>query len=244
MGELTISQISKGYGPHIALSPISIKAHRGEIIALCGGNGAGKSTLIKILAGLIPPSFGTVEYQGISLSGNRAQYAKRIGYMPDDFQFPSMVSVKEWLCFYASLRHIALDHVSERLAMVGLEDKQDAKCTSLSKGMRQRLLFAQACLADPDILLLDEPTNGLDPFWISSFSHMLLQMRQEQKIVLFSTHQINLAVELADVMIFMHEGQVLQRWNRNESDQDTIERELNEMVQGKLGAITREGSFK
>lgn len=238
MGKLTISQISKRYGPHLALSPISLEAHQGEIIALCGGNGAGKSTLIKILAGLFPPSSGSVEYQGLSLSRNRADYARRIGYMPDDFQFPSMLSVMEWLSFFASLRHLSGDPVRKSLAMVGLEEKQQAKCTSLSKGMRQRLLFAQACLADPDILLLDEPTNGLDPFWTASFVRMLHQIRQEQKIVLFSTHHIHLAIELADVIIFMHEGEVLQRWNRKECDQRSIERELQDLVQRNLGSIT------
>lgn len=238
MGELTVSQISKQYGSHIALSPISIEANRGEIIALCGGNGAGKSTLIKILAGLFPPSSGAVEYNGVSLSSKREQYAHKIGYMPDDFQFPSMLSVKEWLSFFASLRHISTDYVMKRLNMVGLVEKQNAKCTSLSKGMRQRLLFAQACLADPDILLLDEPTNGLDPFWTASFATMLKQIRKEQKIVIYSTHQINLAVELADVIIFMHEGKVLQRWNRKECDQDSILKELNVLVQRNLGSDT------
>lgn len=236
MGDLVVSQLSKQYGSHIALSPISLNASRGEIIALCGGNGAGKSTLIKILAGLFPPSSGAVAYKGVSLSSNWEQYAHWIGYMPDDFQFPSMLSVKEWLSFFASLRRISPEQIMEKLIMVGLEEKQHAKCTSLSKGMRQRLLFAQACLANPDILLLDEPTNGLDPFWIASFSNMLNDLRQEQKIIVFSTHQLNIAVEVADIILFMHEGHVLQRWNRKMCDQDSILKELQVLVQRNLGS--------
>ncbi|MGE5703340.1 MAG: ABC transporter ATP-binding protein, partial [Clostridia bacterium] len=190
----------------------------------------GKSTLIKMIAGMIPPTSGEVLIQGLSWSKQRSKYASRIGYMPDDFQFPAGTIVREWLSFYASLRHASKARVDEMLERVGLSQHAHKACTSLSKGMRQRLMLAQAAVAQPEILLLDEPTNGLDLHWIDWFVGMIGQMKQAGQTVLFSTHQLEIAVDVADVLIFMHGGKMLKRFACKEQDREEMLSEMLELV--------------
>nr|WP_245363396.1 ABC transporter ATP-binding protein [Cohnella thailandensis] len=190
------------------LHPCSLEVRSGEILALCGGNGAGKSTLIRMIAGISQPTEGSVTLSGANWLNNRVEYADHIGYMPDEFQFGSSLTAYETLQFYASLRRIGRDRVVELLDTVGLLEVSKRKVSSFSKGMRQRLLFAQAMLAKPALLLLDEPTNGLDPYWMEEFGHLIRQAAQDGQAVVFSTHQLNIAESYADYALFMSSGQV------------------------------------
>lgn len=205
---LEVDQVGKTIGRTTLLEPCSLLAARGEIIALCGGNGAGKSTLIRMIAGISLPSQGTIRLRGATWSENRAAYAESIGYMPDEFQFGSALTAGETLRFYASLRGVPDSTVHELLMRVGLKDVQKRKVSTFSKGMRQRLLFAQAMLAKPALLLLDEPTNGLDPFWMEEFGRLIRAAAATGQTVVFSTHQLNIAEAYADRALFMDAGVV------------------------------------
>ncbi|MED0655418.1 ABC transporter ATP-binding protein [Geobacillus sp. C56-T2] len=211
MTGLDVREVSKVYKKKTALSSLSFQANRGECIVLCGGNGAGKSTLLSILAGVLPPTDGTVTLHGVSLRREREQYLSYIGYMPDEFQAPSMMTVWEFLSHYASLRKVPREQVKETLRDIGLEAQKHEWIKSLSKGMRQRLLFGQSLLGHPSLLLLDEPTNGLDPFWIDRFIDILNQRKNEGTIIIFSTHMMDVAADAGDVILFMKNGAVVQR---------------------------------
>ncbi len=128
--------------------------------------------------------------------------------MPDDYQFPNGLTVREWLTFYAKLSRAPKEQTEKALQLVGLESKQNEKVGHLSKGMRQRLLFAQVYIRNASLVLLDEPTNGLDPYWVSTFVDILQKMRSENKTILMSTHHLDIASEVADVIIFLHQGKV------------------------------------
>ncbi|WP_230986890.1 ABC transporter ATP-binding protein [Cohnella fermenti] len=205
---LEVDQVSKEIGKTTLLHPCSLEVGQGEIVALCGGNGAGKSTLIRMLAGISKPSAGSVRLDGLSWSDNRIAYANRIGYMPDEFQFGSALTAYETLAFYAALRRIGKERILELLELVGLTEVRSRKVSTFSKGMRQRLLFAQAMLAKPALLLLDEPTNGLDPYWMEAFGQLIRQAAGTGQAVVFSTHQLNIAEAYADRALFMASGHV------------------------------------
>ncbi|MBB6673600.1 ABC transporter ATP-binding protein [Cohnella nanjingensis] len=205
---LCVSQLSKSIGRSTLLHPCSLEAARGEIVALCGGNGAGKSTLIRMIAGISQPTQGRVQIGGLSWAQHRAAYADSIGYMPDEFQFGSALTALETLRFYAALRRVPDDRVLELLDTVGLSEVRGRRVSTYSKGMRQRLLFAQAMLARPPLLLLDEPTNGLDPYWMEAFGRLIRQAAGEGQTVVFSTHQLNIAESYADRALFMASGHV------------------------------------
>lgn len=205
---LQIEAVSKSIGGSTLLHPCSLEVGEGQIVALCGGNGAGKSTLLRMIAGISGPSAGTILLDGRSWSKDRLAYADRLGYMPDEFQFGSALTAFETLGFYAALRGVGRERVLALLETVGLIEVRDRKVSTFSKGMRQRLLFAQALLARPALLLLDEPTNGLDPYWMEAFGRLIRQAASDGQAVVFSTHQLNIAESYADRALFMVSGHV------------------------------------
>jgi len=205
---LRIEKVSKSIGKSTLLHPCSLSVREGEIVALCGGNGAGKSTLINMIAGISRPTSGAILLDGLAWSDDRVAYADRVGYMPDEFQFGSALTAYETLHFYASLRRVGSDRVLELLETVGLLEVRSRKVSTFSKGMRQRLLFAQAMLAEPPLLLLDEPTNGLDPYWMEAFGRLIRSAAGNGQAVVFSTHQLNIAESYADSALFMVAGHV------------------------------------
>jgi ABC-type multidrug transport system ATPase subunit len=202
---LTIENVSKVYGGTCVVEPFRLSMKKSEIIALCGGNGAGKSTIIKMVAGLTVPTTGSIFINNLDWNKDRMSYAKELGFMPDDFHFQQPLTVLEFLSFYASLKK-ANKNVNQTLKIVGLMEKKDQLITKLSKGMRQRLLLAQAIVSKPALVLLDEPTNGLDPHWINSFMEILLNLKRDGQAILFSTHNLTVAEKVADQVIFLKEG--------------------------------------
>ncbi|NMO94483.1 ABC transporter ATP-binding protein [Paenibacillus lemnae] len=205
---LQVREVSKIVKSQTLLQPLSFSLQPGKVLALCGGNGAGKSTLLRITAGIIRPSSGELTIQGLNWKQHRKKCADGIGYMPDDFHFGDALTAQETIMFYASLRNVSKQRVKELLELVGLDAVRSKKLTAFSKGMRQRLLFAQALLAAPPLLILDEPTNGLDPYWMRSFVTLVQQCAQAGQAVIFSTHQLDVAEQAADEVIFLDTGHV------------------------------------
>ncbi|MFF2912133.1 ABC transporter ATP-binding protein [Paenibacillus sp. NPDC057934] len=178
----------------------------GSILALCGGNGAGKSTVLRMIAGILQPTSGDITVGGLRWHTERKQFAKKIGYMPDDYQFNQGLTAEEVLSFWAALRRVPRRRVTEVLTLVGLEEKRRSLVSTFSKGMRQRVLFAQALLGEPPLLIMDEPTNGLDPFWMNEFAGLLQNIREAGHTVIFSTHQLEIADRVADRILFLSGG--------------------------------------
>lgn len=205
---LEIRQVAKSDRQKPRLKPFSLKAEQGQCIALCGGNGAGKTTLLHILAGILSPTEGTVMLDTIDMKKNRKAYLAQIGYMPDEFYAQELMTVTEFLNYYAALQGIQTERVNEVIISLGLEEKRDEQIKHLSKGMRQRLLFGQAWIRDPQVLLLDEPTNGLDPYWIDVFISILEKIKAGGTTIIFSTHMMDVAAEIADLVIFMEKGEM------------------------------------
>lgn len=208
MTELKLENIEKKNGDQQLVHPLSITFQSGQIIALCGGNGAGKSTIIRMVAGLTKPTNGIISIAGKTIDKDRNGYLNQIGYMPDDFQFSGGETAYEALSFWGDLKDVPRERVKELLELVGLQHTGKKKVQSFSKGMRQRLLLAQALLAKPPLLLLDEPTNGLDPFWMKQFVQLLRSSAEEGQTVLFSTHQLQVAEAIADYIVFLKDGKV------------------------------------
>ncbi|WP_366296096.1 ABC transporter ATP-binding protein [Paenibacillus sp. AN1007] len=204
--EVSVNELGKRIKNQTIVDDITFRLGSGHVLAVCGGNGAGKSTLLSMLAGILKPTSGEIMVNNVSWSQDRKQYANQIGYMPDDYQFSQGLTAEEALLFWASLRKLPRERVREVLVMVGLDQQKHKRVTTFSKGMRQRVLFAQAMLARPALLIMDEPTNGLDPFWMQEFVHLLRDIKQEGHMVVFSTHQLEVANDIADQVLFMNQG--------------------------------------
>ena len=208
MPKLIIEQLEKRIEAEQLVQPFSLTVPEGTIVALCGGNGAGKSTIIRMVAGLTKQTSGSIKIDEHTIEANRQAYLSMLGYMPDDFQFSGGMTAYEALSFWGDLKGASRARVRELLELVGLQDTGRKKVQSFSKGMRQRLLLAQALLTKPPLLLLDEPTNGLDPFWMKQFVHILREAAKQGQSVLFSTHQLQVAEAVADYFIFLNNGKI------------------------------------
>ncbi|MGU3473324.1 ABC transporter ATP-binding protein [Paenibacillus sp. D51F] len=193
------------------LRPVSLSLQRGDVYALCGGNGAGKSTLLRMVMGILQPTTGRIEVNGLSWKDNRRSYAGQLGYMPDDYSFARGLTAWETLSFWASLRGLSSGRTEEVLEEVGLTGVRNKQVTSFSKGMRQRLLFAQALLSRPSLLVLDEPTNGLDPYWMDAFVELVKRAGEDGHAVIYSTHQLPVAEASANYVLFLQEGSAVKQ---------------------------------
>lgn len=206
---IELSKLSKSVRKKQLLAPLNYRLEKGKVLALCGGNGAGKSTLIRLIIGLLKPTTGTVTINGLNYKQHKKEFLRQFGYMPDDFQFQKSITAKETIRFYAKLKNVDENIAYDMLETVGLSEKQHEKVGTFSKGMKQRLLLAQALLKDPDILILDEPTNGLDPYWMNELSDIMLQRKKAGQTVIFSTHDLHVAEKVADEVLFLSNGKVI-----------------------------------
>ena len=194
-----IENFSVTIGNNEILKDVNLHIHCGELTSIIGPNGAGKSTLLRILAGIHYPDAGII-------SGLK-EYS--YGFMPDSIQIPSGVSGRHWLTYLSRLKGVSKEQVKDVLELTGLTEAADKDAASYSRGMLQRLLFAQMMLGDPDVLLMDEPGNGLDPFWVDEWKKWILKYREQGKTILFASHMLRDVVAVADRIILLHEGKMI-----------------------------------
>ncbi|MGG1658579.1 ABC transporter ATP-binding protein [Brevibacillus sp. NRS-1366] len=207
---LEIDQVQKAINGKTIVQPFSLRIEPGEVVALCGGNGAGKSTILRMIVGILPPTSGTIQLNGLNWKEHRVDYLQQIGYMPDHFTFSPGLTASETITFYAALRNRSAQEAEHVLQAVGLSDHRSKRVSQFSKGMQQRLLFAQAILAKPALVILDEPTNGLDPYWMDGFVDLVRELKLAGQTVIFSTHQLQVADAIADRAIFLMNGQIMR----------------------------------
>ena len=181
--------VSKLFGTLRAVDGVDLSIARGEIFGLIGHNGAGKSTLFKMMLGLIAPSSGQITVNGVAVQGADFRAARRaIGYLPENVVLYDNLSGLETLRFFARLKGAPLAQCAPTLERVGLAQAGSRPVREYSKGMRQRLGFAQALLGNPQVLFLDEPTNGLDPQAIRDFYATLRGLSQQGVTIVITSH--------------------------------------------------------
>lgn len=222
---LSVHEVSKSYGNKKALDKIELQLSHG-VYALLGPNGAGKSTLIKIITGNISPTFGIVEYKGKNIAHNLKDYCQKIGYMPQNQGIYDNFSATEFLWYMASLKGIqqkdCKKEIKELFSLVGLDLVANEKIKKYSGGMKQRVLFAQSLLGNPEILILDEPTAGLDPMERILMRNQISNL-SSNKIIVFATHVVSDIESIAKKVILLNHGKIVDQ----ESPFDLCQRLLN-----------------
>ena len=179
----------KHFGPTRAVDGVDLTVRTGELFGLIGHNGAGKTTLFKMMLGLLPPTRGDIRIDGQPVCGDAfREVRRRIGYLPESLALYDNLSGLEIMQFFARLKNADLASCLPLLEKVGLADAARRRVRGYSKGMRQRLGFAQALLGSPRLLFLDEPTNGLDPQGIREFYQLLRELREQGVTALLSSH--------------------------------------------------------
>ena len=206
---VSLRGVSKHYGALHAVDGVDLEIPRGEIFGLIGHNGAGKSTLFKMMLGLVPVTQGEMWIGGAQVGGRGFRAARRqLGYLPENVVLYDNLNGLETLRFFARLKHAPLAQCQPALERVGLAHAGSRPVREYSKGMRQRLGFAQALLGAPRVLFLDEPTNGLDPQAIRDFYAQLRSLQAEGVTVIITSHILAELQERVDRLAIMSAGKI------------------------------------
>ncbi len=188
---IEVRNLTKFFGTIKAVDNISFKVEKGEILGFLGPNGAGKTTTMRIITGFIPASSGTAIIGGHDIIDDSLSARKMMGYLPENAPVYPDMTVFDYLDFCAQIRGFARTNrqakVKETIEKCFLSEVTHQTVSTLSKGFKQRVCFAQSILHDPEYLIFDEPTDGLDPNQKHEVRQMILEMSPEKAIIL-STH--------------------------------------------------------
>jgi ABC-2 type transport system ATP-binding protein len=204
---IEISELVKEYGRIRAVDHISFKIPFGVIFAFLGPNGAGKTTTVEMLECLRTPSSGTASVLGLDIAKDQNEIRKRIGVLPQEFNTFDRLTVRESLKYYATMYDHSRD-VDELISSVDLIDKANTQYKNLSGGLKQRVGVAIALVNDPQIVFLDEPTEGLDPKARRGVWDIITKLRDEGKTVFLTTHYMEEAETLADIVAIILDGKI------------------------------------
>ena len=208
--------ITKRFGPVTALTGVDLDVAPGEIVTLLGPNGAGKSTLMRILATLVLPDTGTAWIHDSDVVTQASAARQSLGLaLADDRSWYWRLTGRQNLAFFAALhalpRRMIPVRINDVLADVGLTDAADRRFDQYSTGMRARLTLARALLPSPPVLLLDEPTRSLDPVAAAGFRRQVSRLVAERRLaVLFATHDLHEASTIANRILILASGRVVQ----------------------------------
>ncbi len=205
---VAVEHVSKWYGDVVAVSDVSFGVAPG-VTGLLGPNGAGKSTILKVIAGLLAPSAGSVRIFGQPVRGRPAAY-RRLGLVPEQEQLYPHLSAREFVRLNAILQKVPNpDAAADRaIATVDMQEAADRRLGGFSKGMRQRIKVAAALVHDPDVLLMDEPLNGTDPIQRAGLIALIRRLGTHGKTVLVSSHVLVEVERFAENILVVVNGKL------------------------------------
>lgn len=223
---LDITNLNKLYGKFWAVRDLSLHIAPGEIFGFVGHNGAGKTTTMRITAGLLDATNGSITIDGMDAFSNRKEIKQKIGYMPDFFGVYDNLKAIEYMEFYASMYGLVGKDVRnsclELMELVNLRDKADAYVDGLSRGMKQRLCLARSLVHNPELLLLDEPASGLDPRARFEMKEILKNLGSMGKTVIISSHILPELADMCDTIGIMQQGSLIMHGTVDEIQNSAI----------------------
>lgn len=209
---IEVYHLTKHYPGRVAVDDVSFEVSPGEIVGFLGPNGAGKSTTMRILAGYMPATGGTVRVAGHDVATHPMEVRRRIGYLPENCPLHAEMRVDEYLRFRARLKGVPHRKIRARLAYVkeqcGIADVGSRIIGQLSKGYRQRVGLAESLVHEPDLLILDEPTIGLDPHQIRLVRSLITSLADRHTILL-STHILSEVEMTCRRVLIINKGRIV-----------------------------------
>jgi ABC-2 type transport system ATP-binding protein len=209
---IEVQDLTKYYGPQLAVSRLDFQVAAGEIVGFLGPNGAGKTTTLKILAGFLAPSAGTARINGYDCVTDSLAVRRSLGYVPENVAIYPDLTVTQFLRFAARAKGVAAKaetgEVDRVVAACGLDEVRGKLVAALSKGFRQRLGLAQALINQPPLLIMDEPTIGLDPSQIVEIRQLIKNLEGAHTVML-SSHILPEVSQLCHRVIIINRGQIV-----------------------------------
>jgi len=210
---IAIDRLSKNYGPVQAVRGISFEIRPGEFFGLLGPNGAGKTTTFGMLTGLVEPSGGKIDIDGMDLCSRPREAKRKMGIVPQGFAFYPTLDAIENLNFFGRIYGLSGPHLKARIALVlnlvALEGKARQRVGTYSNGMKRRLNIAIGLLHEPEIVILDEPTVGIDTQSRNAILESLGNLNKAGITVLYTTHYIEEAEQLCQRVAIMDQGEII-----------------------------------
>ncbi len=216
---IEVRNLTKWFGPILAVKDISFDVAEGQIVGFLGPNGAGKSTTLRILTGYHPASSGSARVAGFDVFTESMKVRQHVGYLPESTPMYPEMRVREYLKFRAKLKGVPRAEIAKRIEYVSgecwLEEFVDRPIGQLSKGMKQRVGLADALINDPKVLFLDEPTIGLDPTQIRQTRNLIAKLG-ERHTVMLSSHILSEVEAICSDVIIIARGEVVAKGTPNE----------------------------
>lgn len=210
---ITIRNLRINFGEKQVLKGVNLDVYKGQIIGYIGPNGAGKSTTVKIMLGLVTGYTGEVKILGQDISNGNIEYKKKIGYVPETAEIYDNLTAREYLTFIGELYGLNYEEVNVKaqklMRMFGIESVYDARITSYSKGMKQKVLIISSLLHDPDILFFDEPLSGLDANSVMIVKEILAELALRGKTIFYSSHIMEVVEKISNRIILLNDGQIV-----------------------------------
>ena len=204
---LSIKNLYKNYGKVKAVKDVSLEIQKGNVYGILGPNGSGKSTTLGIVLNVVNKTSGEYSWFGGTMQTHDA--LKKVGAIIERPNFYPYMTAKENLELVCKIKGINYSKVQEKLAVVGLEERQDSKFRTFSLGMKQRLAIASALLNDPEILILDEPTNGLDPQGIHQIRDIIKFIATQGTTILLASHLLDEVEKVCTHVLVLRKGEIL-----------------------------------
>ena len=209
---IQVSNLTKRFGPTVAVKDVSFTVERGQVVGFLGPNGAGKTTTMRVLTCYLPADEGSATIAGFDVASQPLEVRRRIGYLPESAPLYSEMGVLDYLDFIGEVRGLDRPRRRQRiLEMIGvcrLERVIKKDIGELSKGYKQRVGLAQTLIHDPDVLILDEPTSGLDPTQIIEIRELIKEIGREKTVIL-STHILPEVTATCSRVIIINNGRLV-----------------------------------
>ena len=212
---IKLHNLTKEFGPQVAVKNINLDIPAGQLVGLLGPNGAGKSTTIKMLTGMLLPTSGTAEVAGFDVVQDPLNVKRITGYVPETGAVFEALTGWEYLQLVAALYHIPENEANQRIERFGQffdltpDTLQEKQLSAYSKGMRQKVVITAALLHNPKVVFLDEPLNGLDANAALSLKTLITSLAREGKTIVYCSHILDVVERICERVVIIHQGAIV-----------------------------------
>jgi len=237
---IEVRSLCKSFGEINAVRNVTFTAENGKVTGLLGPNGAGKSTTLRILYGLLTQDSGDALIDGVEIKSDRLLAQRKIGVLPDSHGLYIRLTAREHIHYFGRLhgidRNLLETRTNELIRLLNMESIADRRVEGFSQGERMKVCLARSLIHDPPNVLLDEPTNGLDVMTTRTVREIILELKQRDITVLFSSHLMHEVSRLCDHIIIVSEGSIVASGStdkiRAAAQEDNLEDAFVKLVEG------------